>query len=117
MWTYRTMEVLICGGGIGGLTAAVALQREGIPMRALSLLGLSGAVLGDHVPMERIVLRRRDGKALMRFGGVGHYREPGICVHRAHLQRIPEWLTGPMERRVDGFQAEEGTGSGHIAGP
>jgi 2-polyprenyl-6-methoxyphenol hydroxylase-like FAD-dependent oxidoreductase len=103
-------EILIIGGGIGGLTAAVALAQAEVPvrvfeqapaleevgagvslwpnaMRALALLGLSGQVLGDHVPMGRIVIRRRDGASLLQLREPGRYAEPGICVHRAHLQQ------------------------------
>jgi 2-polyprenyl-6-methoxyphenol hydroxylase-like FAD-dependent oxidoreductase len=103
-------EILIVGGGIGGLAAAVALDRAGVPvrvfeqapalhevgagvslwpnaMRALALLGLRDPVLGDHVPLDRIVIRRHDGKPLLRLREPGRYAEPGICVHRAHLQR------------------------------
>jgi 2-polyprenyl-6-methoxyphenol hydroxylase-like FAD-dependent oxidoreductase len=103
-------QVLVIGGGIGGLAAAVALGRAGVPvrvfeqapalhevgagvslwpnaMRALASLGLGRSVLGDHVPIERIVIRRRDDTPLIRLREPGRYPEPGICVHRSHLQR------------------------------
>lgn len=105
----RDDGVLIAGGGIGGLSAAVALQRAGVPvevfeqaprleevgagvslwpnaMRALASLGLGDAVLGDHTAIESIVIRRADGVPLLRLLEPGRYPEPGICVHRAHLQ-------------------------------
>jgi 2-polyprenyl-6-methoxyphenol hydroxylase-like FAD-dependent oxidoreductase len=103
-------QVLIAGGGIGGLAAAVALHQAGIPvrvfeqapeleevgagvslwpnaMRVLARLGLFEAVLGDHVPLERIVVRRSDDRLLIQLLEPGRQPEPGICVHRAHLQQ------------------------------
>lgn len=117
-------EVLIVGGGIGGLTAAVALDRAGIPvrvfeqapelrevgagvslwpnaMRALATLGLDGAILGVHVPMEEIVIRRNDGSTLLRLREPGRYPEPGICVHRAHLQRTLAAAMPPDRLHLD----------------
>lgn len=126
-------QVLICGGGIGGLTAAAALQQEGIPvrvfeqapelrevgagvslwpnaMRALSLLGLFRAVLGEHVPIERILVQRRDGRVLLRLTDAGGYQEPGICVHRAYLQRVLAERVPPdrlnLGRRLVDFQSD-----------
>jgi 2-polyprenyl-6-methoxyphenol hydroxylase-like FAD-dependent oxidoreductase len=120
-------EILIIGGGIGGLTAAVALAQAGATvrvfeqapaleevgagvslwpnaMRALALLGLRDPILGDHVPIDRIVIRRRDGRALLRLREPGRYAEPGICVHRAHLQRTLASAVPPdrlhLDRRV-----------------
>jgi 2-polyprenyl-6-methoxyphenol hydroxylase-like FAD-dependent oxidoreductase len=102
--------VLIAGGGIGGLTAAVALERAGVrtqvfeqapalhevgagvslwpnAMRALASLGLADPVRRSHEPLRRIVIRRSDDSPLLALREPGRYAEPGICVHRAHLQR------------------------------
>jgi 2-polyprenyl-6-methoxyphenol hydroxylase-like FAD-dependent oxidoreductase len=127
-----TGQVLIAGGGIGGLAAAVALHQAGIPvrvfeqapelgevgagvslwpnaMRALARLGLFEAVLGDHVPMERIVVRRSDDRPLMRLLEPGRQPEPGICVHRAHLQQtLAAALPADrlhLDRRLVGFES------------
>lgn len=124
-------QVLIAGGGIGGLAAAVALHQAGIPvrvfeqapelreagagvslwpnaMRALARLGLFEAVLGDHVPMNRIVVRRRDDRLLMELLEPGRQPEPGICVHRAHLQQILAAALPAdrlhLDRRLVGFE-------------
>jgi 2-polyprenyl-6-methoxyphenol hydroxylase-like FAD-dependent oxidoreductase len=126
---------LIIGGGIGGLTAAIALERAGIPvrvleqapaldevgagvslwpnaMRALELLGLLEPVLADHRPVERIVIRRRDGEGLIRLREPGRYAEPGICVHRAHLQQtlaaaVPAHRLH-LDRRLVDFHPDHG---------
>lgn len=124
-------EVLIVGGGIGGLAAALALHRAGVAvqvfeqapaleevgagvslwpnaMRALAGLGVDGPVLSDHEPIQRIVIRRADGSRLTRLDEPGRYPEPSICVHRAHLQGV---LAGALPvgilhlgRRLVGFQ-------------
>jgi 2-polyprenyl-6-methoxyphenol hydroxylase-like FAD-dependent oxidoreductase len=129
----ETGEVLVAGAGIGGLTAALALQREGVPfrvfeqarelrevgagvslwpnaMRVFRRLGLHDEVKGHRVPLERIVLFRTDGTEILRLREPGRYPEPALCLHRAKLQelllaRVPEDRvhTG---RRVAGFQVQ-----------
>ena len=128
-----TEDVLIVGGGIGGLTAAIALRKAGIPvrvfeqapalrevgagvslwpnaMRALTGLGLRDRILGDHVPMDRIVVRRRDGTVLVRLREPGRWPEPGICVHRATLQRVLAEAVPDdrlhLDRRLARFEAD-----------
>ncbi|MFP4624633.1 MAG: FAD-dependent monooxygenase, partial [Gemmatimonadota bacterium] len=104
-------EILIVGGGIAGLTAALALGEAGFParvfertaalrevgagvslwpnaMRALRELGLDRRVRQGHVGLDRIVIRRLDGRVLLRLGNAGRHSDPAICVHRAHLQRL-----------------------------
>ncbi len=104
-------SVLIIGGGIGGLSAALALRQVGVraqvfeqaealkevgagvslwpnAMRALAQLGLAEPVMADHQRLERIVIRRSDGAHLLRLDQPGRYPEPAICVHRAHLQGV-----------------------------
>ena len=128
-------DVLIVGGGIGGLTAAIALRRIGLPvrvfeqapalrevgagvslwpnaMRALAELGLRDRILGDHVPMDRIVVRRRDGTVLVRLREAGRWPEPAICVHRATLQQVlADAVPGDrlhLGRRLARFEADGG---------
>jgi 2-polyprenyl-6-methoxyphenol hydroxylase-like FAD-dependent oxidoreductase len=129
-------QVLIAGGGIGGLTAAIALRHAGIAVRvfeqapelhevgagvslwpnatrALAPLGLLDPVLGDHVPLERIVIHRHDGSRLLRLDEPGRYDEPGICVHRAHLQStLAAALPADrleLDRRLVDFLVEDGS--------
>jgi 2-polyprenyl-6-methoxyphenol hydroxylase-like FAD-dependent oxidoreductase len=85
-------KIAIVGGGIGGLTAAVALTRRGLvaevyeqapvleevgagvglwpnAMTALEPIGLSGKVARLAVNVARQGLRRSDGTWLMSFPG------------------------------------------------
>ena len=85
-------KIAIVGGGIGGLTAAVALARRGLAaevyeqapvleeagagvglwpnaMTALEPIGLSGKVARLAVKVGRQGLRRSDGTWLMSFPG------------------------------------------------
>jgi 2-polyprenyl-6-methoxyphenol hydroxylase-like FAD-dependent oxidoreductase len=107
-------KIAIIGGGIGGLTAAVALARKGLAaevyeqapvleevgagvglwpnaMTALQPIGLSGKVAQLAVTVTRQGLRRSDGAWLMCFPGEVMARRWGsgfVLVHRAELQRL-----------------------------
>jgi len=107
-------RVIVVGGGIGGLAAAVSLRRAGIDarvferaselgevgsaffvwtngMRALMELGLADQVeaLGDRV--ERSEYASRGGKILVEWnvGGVARrLGAPNVAVPRSDLQRV-----------------------------
>jgi 2-polyprenyl-6-methoxyphenol hydroxylase-like FAD-dependent oxidoreductase len=104
-------DILIVGGGIGGLAAAVALRRVGVAarvferadelrevgagvslwpnaMRALRDLGLTGAVRDGHPALASIAIYRADGAPLLRLGDSARHGLPAICVHRAQLQGV-----------------------------
>jgi len=107
-------KIAIIGGGIGGLTAAVALARRGLAaevyeqapaleevgagvglwpnaMAALEPIGLSGKVAQLAVPVVRQGLRRPDGSWLMYFPEGLMARRWGtgfVLVHRAELQQL-----------------------------
>jgi 2-polyprenyl-6-methoxyphenol hydroxylase-like FAD-dependent oxidoreductase len=113
-------KIAIIGGGIGGLTAAVALARTGVAaevyeqapvleevgagvglwpnaMTALEPLGLSGKVAQLAVTVTRQGLRRSDGTWLMCFSeGVMAQRWGAgfTLVHRAELQQL---LAGELD--------------------
>lgn len=107
-------KIAIIGGGIGGLTAAVALARKGLTaevyeqapaleeagagvglwpnaMAALESIGLSGKVSRLAVKVARQGLRRSDGTWLMSFPWelmVERWGAGVTLVHRAELQRL-----------------------------
>jgi 2-polyprenyl-6-methoxyphenol hydroxylase-like FAD-dependent oxidoreductase len=107
-------KIAIIGGGIGGLTAAVALARRGVAaevyeqapvlkevgqgvglwpnaMTALEPLGLADKVRRLAVTVTRQGLRRSDGTWLMSFPAEVMARRWGsgfVLVHRAELQQL-----------------------------
>jgi 2-polyprenyl-6-methoxyphenol hydroxylase-like FAD-dependent oxidoreductase len=107
-------QVLIIGGGIGGLSAAAALRRVGIraavyerapeirevgaglslwsnAIKALRRLGLEETVVDRGSPIEEAVTRTDRGVVLSRVS-IGDFSRkagaPSVCVHRAELQQI-----------------------------
>ncbi|MBV9827733.1 MAG: FAD-dependent monooxygenase [Alphaproteobacteria bacterium] len=107
-------RALIIGGGIGGLAAAVALQRVGVSvtvfekepaiaevgaglsiwsnaMLALRRLGLESAALqhGSIIERVRSVNPSNVELAVTDFAALGERATaPSICIHRADLQRL-----------------------------
>jgi 2-polyprenyl-6-methoxyphenol hydroxylase-like FAD-dependent oxidoreductase len=107
-------KIAIIGGGIGGLTAAIALTRKGLAaevyeqapvlqeagagvglwpnaMTALESIGLSGKVAQLTVRVARQGLPRPDGTWLMCIPGELMAKRWGagfILVHRAELQQL-----------------------------
>ena len=107
-------KIVIIGGGIGGLTAAVALARMGLAaevyeqapaleevgagvglwpnaMAALEPIGLSGKVAQLAAPVSRQGLMRPDGTWLLCIPGDLMAKRWGsgfVAVHRAELQQL-----------------------------
>jgi 2-polyprenyl-6-methoxyphenol hydroxylase-like FAD-dependent oxidoreductase len=102
------MRIAIIGGGIGGLTAALALRRFGFEpqvfeqaprllevgaaiimwpnaMRVLHRLGLADTVQRHGGLVEEARWLRQDGRELNHFG-LPKSDAPAVVVHRAHLQ-------------------------------
>ena len=107
-------RILVAGGGIGGLTAAIALKQRGYnvevverapelrpvgagltvqvnAMKAYARLGLAEKVIAaGHVPTRGAILAA-DGTVLSRLDVAGQMKEfgqPSVAVHRAELQRV-----------------------------
>ena len=112
----RSRSAVVVGGGIGGLTAAVALRRVGWRvtvleraarfgeigagitlmsngLRCLDAIGLGDAVRGSGQPMLALGMRTAAGRWLSRFDGDGADLEAlmgttAVVVHRAELHTI-----------------------------
>jgi 2-polyprenyl-6-methoxyphenol hydroxylase-like FAD-dependent oxidoreductase len=107
------MKALIIGGGIGGLSAAIALRRVGIEavvfeqadalrevgaglsvwtnaVKALRKLGVGDSALATASILERFEARTWRGEVLMEtsFGELGRkLGAPNLLIHRADLLR------------------------------
>jgi 2-polyprenyl-6-methoxyphenol hydroxylase-like FAD-dependent oxidoreductase len=103
----RRLSIGIVGGGIGGVAAAVALQRAGIDAvvyeraselrevgaglmlwpnatRVLRDLGLLEQVAALSGPSRHFLVRSSAGKVLMDIG-LGHFDVPAVCTRRSDL--------------------------------
>jgi 2-polyprenyl-6-methoxyphenol hydroxylase-like FAD-dependent oxidoreductase len=109
--TVRRMTgIAIIGGGIGGLSAAIALRQYGFDsevfeqapalldlgaaialwpnaMRALQHLGIAEKILDAAGVMNEIRWLTHEGKTLNQVR-IGNPQTPAVAVHRADLQRI-----------------------------
>lgn len=120
------LRVLVAGGGIGGLCAAVALRQRGHEvvvferapelrpvgagltiqinaMRALARLGLSEAVAEAGQVVHAAALRDASGAQLSRMsldGPARRYGVPSVALHRAALQRVLLEAMGPLPLRL-----------------
>ncbi|HEX2190869.1 MAG TPA: FAD-dependent monooxygenase [Longimicrobiaceae bacterium] len=109
-----TGRVVIVGGGIGGLTLAIALRQKGIEVRVyeaapelraagagiwvppnamqvLDRLGMAGAVLDRGERLERAEIRDCRG-GVLQAADVGaaarRFGFPTVAIHRGRLQRV-----------------------------
>lgn len=107
------MDILIAGGGIGGLTAALALHRDGHRVQVceaasqlkplgvginllphavgvLDRLGLMPQLEAMAVPTSALVFANRHGQPLYRDtrGLAGGYSHPQFSIHRGDFQML-----------------------------
>ncbi|WP_248927013.1 FAD-dependent oxidoreductase [Paenibacillus hamazuiensis] len=112
--TNFTGKAIIIGAGIGGLSCAIALQREGWQvavfeekssfaeagagialaanaMKALDKLGVSGRIRSEGALVGRAEIRTWEGKPLTALPvseQAGRYGTHSYLIHRASLHRI-----------------------------
>ena len=127
-------KIAIIGGGIGGLTAAVALARKGLAaevyeqapvleevgagvglwpnaLTALAPIGLADKVAQLTVKLDGQGIKRPDGAWLLRIPGEVMAQRWGagpVLVHRAELQQLLAAELGPsvihLGARCTGFE-------------
>ena len=107
-------SILICGGGIGGLTAGIALAQRGLDvrvleraatlepagagitvqvnaMRVMQRLGLADQIADAGAFLTEAAIRTSDGQVLRAMDQRGIVREQGapfVAIHRARLQDV-----------------------------
>lgn len=113
MTNHKRHRVAIIGGGLGGLTAAAFLQRDGIDVhvyeqaprleevgaginldsnatRILQLLGLEEELLKTAVPLDKVWEFRNwsDGRVLYSEPFDANFGSPHVVTHRGDLQNV-----------------------------
>ena len=129
--------VLIAGGGIGGLTAAIALRRAGFDAQvyerapeirevgagitlqanailALRTIGLDGSVIAAGRVATKASLQTAKGKILSRIDLQGVERAmgaPAVAIHRATLQDVLVSALGRenlhLDSQIVGYEARQ----------
>jgi len=125
-------KLIIAGGGIGGLTAALALNRTGFDVavyerapafteigagmslwpnatRVLRSLGVLEQMLVSGEPVTQFNLYRPNGKLISAIAMTG-FQTPALCIHRADLHQalrsqLPEGCLIPGQR-VKSFEQD-----------
>ena len=118
----KTKSISIIGGGIGGLTLAIALQRKGFSVnvyehapqikplgaglvlaanavKALAEIGISDAVIGVGKVIEKIALKDQQGRVLNETDSEKISQQYGVVsnftIHRADLHQV---LIGHLQK-------------------
>jgi len=108
---YNEEKIIIAGGGIGGLTTALALRRKGFDAavfeqadelreigaglsiwanatKVLDKLGLLGKVLERGEVLQSLQMRTQQGELISDIKTIGSFETPSVCIHRAELLAI-----------------------------
>ena|SRR5271165_1731811 len=135
-------RLIVAGGGIGGLAAALALHRAGIETklyerapafadigtgmslwpnatRVLKALGVLDPIMGLGEPVTQFNLLRHDGAPISNIA-MGGFPTPALCIHRADLHRslrqpLPSSCMEANQRLVS-FVEDAGGVSARFAG-
>jgi 2-polyprenyl-6-methoxyphenol hydroxylase-like FAD-dependent oxidoreductase len=113
--------IVICGAGIGGLTAGIALRQRGFDvriferaaklepagagitvqvnaMRVMQRLGVADAIAAAGALVDGGAIRRSDGRVVRSMDQAGlaqHYGAPFVAIHRSRLQEVLLAAFGP----------------------
>jgi 2-polyprenyl-6-methoxyphenol hydroxylase-like FAD-dependent oxidoreductase len=135
-------RLIIAGGGIGGMAAALSLRRAGFGVTVferatafteigagmslwpnatsiLRNLGVLEAVLAEGEPVTQFNLHRPDGRMISAIP-MGGFPTPALCVHRADLHRalraqLPDDCLRPGHA-IRSFSQGKGTVTATFAG-
>lgn len=126
----RRPKAIIIGGGIGGLTAALALRRVGAEttvyertpdlkevgagislasnaMKVFAALGLTDQITSNGLPLTSGAIRTWKGDMIVKAADEAH-QFMNVCVHRADLLRVLAEALGEEHLRLGyecvGFQ-------------
>lgn len=128
-------KIIIVGGGIGGLAAALALRQQGCEVavfeqaqelreigaglsvwpnatRVLKKLGLLTEVLNRSEVLERLQLRTWKGQLLSDIRTIADFETPSVCIHRADLlsvlkEQIPDERVH-LGEKFENFEERDG---------
>lgn len=128
-------NLIIVGGGIGGLATAIALRQRGCEVavfeqapelreigaglsvwpnatRVLSQFGLLPEVLNRSAVLERLQLRTWKGELLSNIKTVADFETPSVCIHRSDLlsilaEQIPQRCIH-LGERFESFEERDG---------
>jgi 2-polyprenyl-6-methoxyphenol hydroxylase-like FAD-dependent oxidoreductase len=128
-------KIIIAGGGIGGLTTALALRQKGFDVsvfeqadelreigaglsvwanatQVMDKLGLLDKVLERGAVLESLQMRTQRGELISEIKTIAEFETPAVCIHRAELlsilkERIPKECIH-LGEKIQDFREQEG---------